>query len=185
MPLAHLCLPPQIELFDAGRRHATTHNNTHSVSLRRYSVFTRAQGWTKVVGVGLCPWTEACPTENFIVEDDTFIDLSGGRVSRSVTTKVQLKGLGPQPCCAIISRGRSFHPHRARIPQGDLFLYLLQSNSCSPQRFAFDSPFQVHTRRPQPLSSLFQFQKTTWKSIFINGNILVCPNGFANVWPMM
>lgn len=30
MPFTHLCLPPQIELFDARRRHATTHTQTHT-----------------------------------------------------------------------------------------------------------------------------------------------------------
>ena len=36
MPLVHLCLPPQIELFDARRRHATAHEHTRRLYLQTY-----------------------------------------------------------------------------------------------------------------------------------------------------
>ncbi|KAJ4948891.1 hypothetical protein JOQ06_020413, partial [Pogonophryne albipinna] len=55
MPLEHLCLPPQIELFDTRRRHAATHR----LHLQTYSMCTHSavsmhpEGQVQVVSCAL------------------------------------------------------------------------------------------------------------------------------------
>lgn len=115
MPFTHLCLPPQIELFDARRRHATTHTQTHTHILYPLIILQYV--------CYLCP-QKAVPflrstaeKRYFIVADMNFL-LTNTLASWAVTTWAQLACLRAQSYCAITLPSPCFCPHEAHMPQG-------------------------------------------------------------------